>query len=170
MENVYMNKKAVIVLIILLLFVIAGLIYINNVYKIDSEIPYINSNLNKGNEQYNQAVLSLNNRQYLDAQKKFNESLTYYSNAREKTETALQIAENKEDTILVEYLNATLTEIDLKINATNENNEGINLRDNSTSSAYMHYTNSNNILQNISQYSDKRSQLEQQYPEKFLSG
>ena len=41
-----MNKKAVIVLIILLLLVIAGLLYITNIYKIDSEIPYINSNLN----------------------------------------------------------------------------------------------------------------------------
>lgn len=165
-----MNKKVVITLIILLLLVIAGLIYITNVYKIDSEIPYINSNLNKGNDEYNSAVLSLNNRQYLDAQKKFNESLNHYSNAREKTETALQIAENKEDAILVEYLNATLTELDLKITAINENNEGINIRDNSSSTAYMHYTNANKILQNITQYSDKRSQLEQQHPEKFLSG
>jgi uncharacterized protein YxeA len=170
MEKVYMNKKAVIAIIILLLLVIAGLIYITNVYKIDSEIPYINSNLNKGNNEYNQAVLSLNNRQYIDAQKKFNDSLMYYSNAREKTETALQIAENKDDEILIEYLNATLTEINLKIQAVSEINEGINIRDNSSSSAYMHYTNSNNILQNITQYSDKRSQLEQQYPEKFISG
>lgn len=165
-----MNKKIVLVLIILLLFVIAGLIYITTVYKIDSEIPYINSNINKGNEEYNKAVLSLNNRQYLDAQTKFNDSLSYYSNAREKTETALQIAANKEDVILVEYLNATLTELDIKINAVNENIEGINIKDNSSSSAYMHYTNANKILQNITQYSDKRIQLEQQHPEKFLSG
>jgi signal recognition particle GTPase len=165
-----MNKKAAIMLIILLLLVIAGLIYITNVYKIDSEIPTINSNLNKGNEQYNQAVLSLNNRQYLDAQKKFNESLKYYSIAGDKTATALQIAENKEDEILVEYLNATLTEINIKINAVNEINEGINVRDYSSSSAYTHYTNSNKLLQNITQYSDKRSQLEQQHPEKFISG
>ncbi|RAP51881.1 MAG: hypothetical protein BZ133_02175 [Methanosphaera sp. SHI613] len=165
-----MNKKAAIMLIILLLLVIAGLIYITNVYKIDSEIPTINSNLNKGNEQYNQAVLSLNNRQYLDAQKKFNESLKYYSIAGDKTATALQIAENKEDEVLVEYLNATLTEINIKINAVNEINEGINVRDNSSSSAYTHYTNSNKLLQNITQYSDKRSQLEQQHPEKFISG
>lgn len=165
-----MNKKAAIMLIILLLLVIAGLIYITNVYKIDSEIPTINSNLNKGNEQYNQAVLSLNNRQYLDAQKKFNESLKYYSIAGDKTATALQIAENKEDEVLVEYLNATLTEINIKINAVNEINEGINVRYNSSSSAYTHYTNSNKLLQNITQYSDKRSQLEQQHPEKFISG
>jgi uncharacterized protein YxeA len=165
-----MNKKAVIVLIILLLLVIAGLLYITNIYKIDSEIPYINSNLNKGNEEYNKAVLSLNNRQYLDAQKKFNDSLSYYSNAREKTDTALQIADNKEDTVLVEYLNATLMELDLKISAVNENLEGINVKDNSSSTAYTHYTNANKNLQNITQYSDKRSQLEQQHPDKFISG
>lgn len=165
-----MNRKAVIAVIILLVLVIAGLIYITNVYKIDSEIPYINSNLNKGNEEYNQAVLLLNNRNYIEAQKKFNDSLMYYSNARDKTETALQIAENKEDTVLVDYFNATLTEISLKMDAVSEINEGINIRDNSSSESYMHYTNSNKILENITQYSDKRNNLEQQYPEKFMSG
>ena len=165
-----MNKKAVISLIILLLLVIIGLIYINSVYKIDSEIPTINSNLNKGNTEFNTGVSYLNNRQYIEAQKRFNDTLRYYSTARDKTETALQIAENKEDDVLVEYLNATLTEIDYKINAVNEINEGINIRDNSSSIAYQHYTNSNNILKNITQYSDKRTQLEQAHPEKFLSG
>lgn len=165
-----MNRKAVIALIILLILVILGLIYLNNVYKIDSEIPYINSNLNQANDEYNSAVLNLNNRQYIDAQKKFNHSLELYHNARDKTETALQIAENKNDTVLVEYLNATLTEIDYKISAVNEINEGINIRDSNYSGALMHFTNSNNIMQNMTQYSDKRIQIEQQHPDKFLSG
>jgi Tfp pilus assembly protein PilF len=165
-----MNKKAVIGLIILLILVIAGILYVGSVYKIDSEIPQINSNLNNGNTEYNNGVLLLNNRKYDEAQKKFNTTLSYYHNARQKTETAMTIAQTKEDKILEEYFTVTLAEIDSKINAINEIMEGITVRNNSSSEALSHYANSNSLMNNSTQYSDRRNQIEQQHPEKFITG
>lgn len=163
-----MNRKAVIGIIILLVLVIAGILYVGSVYKIDSEIPQINSNLNNGNTEYNNGVLLLNNQKYAEAQQKFNSTLDYYYNARQKTETALTIAQNKQDDILEEYFTITLEEIDTKINAVNEALEGINVRNNSSSMALLHYSNSNKEMNNTTQYSDRRNQIEQQYPDKFL--
>lgn len=165
-----MNRNAIIGLIILILLVIVGILYVGSVYKIDSEIPQINSNLNNGNTEYNNGVLLLNNRKYNEAQTKFNTTLEYYYNARQKTETALSIAQTKEDNVLEEYFTVTLAEIDSKINAINEALEGINIRNTSSSEALSHYSNSNSLMNNSTQYSDRRKQLEQQYPDKFISG
>lgn len=165
-----MNKNAVIGIIILIILVVTGLVYITNVYKVDSEVPYITSNLNNGNTEYNNAIQYLNNRNYAEAQKRLNNSLEYYNNAREKTEMALKIVQNKEDSILEEYFKLTISEIDTRINAINEINEAIKVKDTSSSLALSHYTNSNNLMNNSTQYAQNRSQIEQQHPEKFISG
>ena len=164
-----MNKKAVIICIILILMISAGLIYYNNTSKIDSEIPTINTNIRRGNTEYNQAVTALNSKNYSQAEKYSIDALEKYGNASYELDRTIELANKQNDTILLEYLTLTKTEIDEKINATNEILLGINLiNNNSYYSSIEHFRNSNKIMSNTTQYSDKRNQIEQNYPDKFI--
>lgn len=164
-----MNKKTMIICIILIIMISAGIIYYNNTYKIDSEIPSINNNIRTGNSEYNQAVLALNNKNYSQAEQRSMNALKNYGNVSEKLNTTIQLAQDQNETILLEYLMLTQTEIDQKINATQEILVGIELiNNNNYYSSIEHFRKSNAIMSNTTQYSDKRNQIESNYPEKFI--
>lgn len=164
-----MNKKTIIICIILIIIISAGIIYYNNTSKIDSDIPSINTNIRRGNTEYNQAVTALNNRNYSQAEQRFINALKSYGNVSEKLNTTIELAKNQNETILLEYLTLTQTEIDQKINATKENLVGIELiNNNNYYSSIEHFRKSNVIMSNTTQYSDKRKQIELNYPEKFI--
>ncbi|MBE6494035.1 MAG: hypothetical protein E7Z84_05460 [Methanosphaera stadtmanae] len=164
-----MNKKTIIICIILIITISAGIIYYNNTSKIDSEIPSINTNIRRGNTEYNQAVNALNNKNYSQAQQRSINALENYGNVSEKLNTTIELAKNQNETILLEYLMITQTEIDQKINATKEILTGIELiNNNNYYSSIEHFRKSNTIMSNTTQYSDKRNQIESNYPEKFI--
>lgn len=163
-----MNKKVVIACIIAFLIVIAGLFYISAYTKAQSEIPYINSNLQSANNNYNDVVSDINNTRYSEALQKSNDTLNDYTEAKTHAQKALNKSQKVNDTILVQYFNYTIDEINMKINATYEIRSGINLLNpNDLSVSQQHFDTSNKLMHDATQYSDKRNQLEKQYPDKF---
>ncbi|OED30180.1 hypothetical protein [Methanosphaera sp. WGK6] len=164
-----MNRKIIFSCLILIILVIIGLFYISNNYKASSDIPSINSNLQKGNEHYNTIVNSINEQKYSEAKKESDTTLEYYSKAKNNTQKALNKAMKQNNSIQIKYLNYTLDEINMKINATYEIRSGINLiNPDNLSISENHFQTSNQLMQNATQYTDKRNQLEKQYPDKFI--
>ena len=163
-----MNKKAIICCLIALCILIVGIFYIDNIYKPQSQLPSINSNLESGNTKYNEAVGYINNENYEKATQSIDESLTNYNKAKNDTQIALNKSINRNDTVLTQYFNYTLDELDMKINAANEMKNGLALiNPNDYSLSKEHFNKSNEIMQNTTQYNDRREELENQNPDKF---
>ncbi|WP_455646110.1 hypothetical protein [Methanosphaera sp.] len=153
----------------MIILVIIGLFHISNTSKASGDIPSINSNLQSGNEHYNIIATDINEQKYSEAKTESDKTLEYYSKAKNSTQNALNKAIKQNDSIQIEYLNYTLDEINMKINATYEIRSGINLiNPDDLSISENHFQTSNQLIQNTTQYTDKRNQLEKQYPDKFI--
>jgi len=163
-----MNKKIIIALSIIAIVVIIGLLYLNAENKMDSDMPYINSNINSANSQYNQAVTSINNYNVTSAQNNCSAAFNSYNTSHKYAEDAYHIAHNRNDSILEEYMTLTIAEIEIKMNATRQLDEGIKIFNTSRTEAVKHFTNANNIMRDAKIYSDKRKEIELQHPEKFI--
>ena len=163
-----MNKKLIIGIILLLLLIIAGYVIINENNKANGEIPNINSHMQNANKEYNQAVEYLNSKNYSMTVQHINESYKEYMLARESTESARNKSIRNNQSLQVEYFNYTLNEIDCKINATVEIYNGLDYVKSNPSKALSLFRNSEKNMANAKEYSDKRSLLEQQNPDKFL--
>ncbi|PWL08619.1 hypothetical protein [Methanosphaera cuniculi] len=165
----YMNKKAIISCIIIVLAIIA-LFYINSINKADAEIPLINYNLQQGNKNYNEITDNINQQKYQEASDKINNTMTYYENARYSTQKALNKTIKENDSILTEYFKHTTEEIDLKIQSLEEIQKGIgDVNSNNLQSSKEHFKKSNQLIQNTSQYTIERNNLEKQHLDKFIS-
>ncbi len=163
-----MNKKAIISCIIIILLIILGLFYIANIEKADADIPSINSNLEKANNNYNEIITNLNNEKYQDASKIINETLNYYNNAKYNSQKAMNKTIKENDAVQTQYLNYTIDEIDLKIEAIGEIQKGIDIINPDDLSLSMNYFDkSNQLMQNSTRYTEERNNLEKQYPDKF---
>jgi len=163
-----MNKKLIISILLLLLLIIIGFVYINEVNKADTEVPLINSHLQKGNDEYNEAVAYLNSKNYSSTIQHVNESYKEYLLAKENTEKALDKATKNNQSIQAEYFMLTLNELDYKINASVEMYSGLNYVKTNPSKALSIFKTSNEYMEKAKEYSYKRDQLEQQYPNNFL--
>ncbi|RAP47496.1 MAG: hypothetical protein BZ135_02105 [Methanosphaera sp. rholeuAM6] len=164
-----MNKKLIIGSILVLLVIIAGYVYISEINKADTEIPYINSHMQNGNNEYNQAVTYLNSKNYTLTTQHINESYKEYMLANESTTDAINKARNNNQSLQVKYLNYTLSELDCKINATVEMFNGLNYVNSNPSLALQYFANSNKLMINATNCSDERKLLEEQYPDKFIN-
>lgn len=163
-----MNKKLIIGCLFILILIIGALIFINETYKTDAEIPSINSHLQKGNENYNLAVKSLNNKSYNESIRYCNESYKEFILAKESANKALNKSIRYEYAVQKEYFENTVTEIDLKINSTIALFDGIKSVDSNPKLALSKFAESDKYMQNATKYSEQRIQIEKDNPEKFL--
>lgn len=163
-----MNKKLIIGIIIVLLMIIIAFVTVNEINKADTEVPSINSHIQKANDEYNQAVVYLNSKNYTLTIQHINESYKEYMLAKESTEKALSKSIKNNQSLQVQYFNYTINELDYKINATVEMYNGLNYVKSNPSKALSLFRNSEKNMENAKEYSDKRSLLEEQYPDKFL--
>ena len=164
-----MNKKLIIGIILISLLIIGGFVFIDRLNKADSDVPNINSHIQNGNNEYNQAVAYLNSKNYNETIKHINESYKEYMLAKESTQEALNKSIRNNQSLQVEYFNYTLNELDCKINATVEMYNGLSYVQNNPSSALSSFSTSNKLMNNATEYSNKRSLLEQQYPDNFIN-
>lgn len=162
-----MNKKYILGCLIIILLLLSGLIVYNYISKPDTEVPFINSHLHNGNNEYNLAVESLNNRNYNDSLRHCNESYKEYKLARESAERALNKSIRNQNTLLGDYFTYTTYEIDLKMDSAVQLYNGLQLVKSNPNMAYMDFTRSNQLMSNATFYSQKRSQLEEQNPDTF---
>lgn len=162
-----MNKKLIIGTIIIIIALIFGSVIFTEINNADTEVPNINSHLQKANIEYNNAVTYLNVKNYTEATEHINSSYTEYIQARTSTENALDKATRNNKTVQIEYFNLTLTEINYKINATVELYDGLITVNNSPSKALQYFSKSHEYMENALEYSEKRKVLEEQYPDNF---
>lgn len=163
-----MNKKLIVGIILLLLIIIIGLAYYNEGNKANSEIPNINSHLQNGNDKYNQAVTYLNAKNYSQTIENINESYKEYLMANESNNIALSKSIKNNQSLQVQYFNLTKNEIEYKINACINMFNGLNYVNTNPSKALSLFKNSDDFMGDAKEYSDKRKQLEEQYPDKFI--
>lgn len=163
-----MNKKLIVGILVFSIILIVGFIVISDLNKADTEVPNINSHLQKANTEYNNAVSYLNVKNYSEATTHINSSYAEYVQAKTSTENALSKAEKNNKSIQAEYFRHTLSEIDLKINATVEMYNGLVTVNNSPSIASKYFDSSNSFMRNATEYLNKRSLLEEQYPDSFI--
>lgn len=163
-----MNKKLIIGILIILIVLIIGFVVLADLNKADAEVPTINSHIQNANNEYNTAVNYLNTKNYTNSVEHINTSFTEYMQAQESAQRALKKAKENNKSIQVEYFNYTITELDLKINATVELYDGLMTMNNSQSKALQFFSNSHKYMVNATEYSDKRKLLEEQYPDNFI--
>ena len=113
-----MNKKLIIGILILILIIIVGLIYYNDINNADTEVPYINNHLQKANNEYNIAVDYLNTKNFSQSSYHCNESYVEYVKTKTHTQTALNKAIKNNQSLQIDYFTYTIDELELKINAT----------------------------------------------------
>lgn len=163
-----MNKKLIIGTITLLLIVIIAFVCVNEINKANIEVQSINSHMQKANDEYNQSVAYLNSKNYTLTTQHINESYKEYIMAKQSTEEALRKSINNNQSLQVQYFNYTLMELEYKINATVDMYNGLDNVKNNPSKALSLFRNSEKNMENAKEYSDKRIELEQQYPDKFI--
>lgn len=163
-----MNKKLIIGTITLLLIVIIAFVCVNEINKANIEVQSINSHMQKANDEYNQSVAYLNSKNYTLTTQHINESYKEYIMAKQSTEEALRKSINNNQSLQVQYFNYTLMELEYKINATVDMYNGLDNVKNNPSKALSLFRNSEKNMENAKVYSDKRIELEQEYPDKFI--
>ena len=163
-----MNKKLIIGILILILIIIVGLIYYNDINNADTEVPYINNHLQKANNEYNIAVDYLNTKNFSQSSYHCNESYVEYVKTKTHTQTALNKAIKNNQSLQIDYFTYTIDELELKINATVELYNGLTCVNSNPRTALSYFDRSNQLMKEAKDYTDKRSLLEQQYPDKFI--
>ncbi|MGL6298314.1 MAG: hypothetical protein ACRC1M_04015 [Methanobacteriaceae archaeon] len=114
-----MNNKVVIVSILIAVVLVSGCINseIGNLNKIINDLS---NDIVNGDTNYNNAVNSLNSKDYTNAESSIFNASTSYTNSFNKVSEAIKDAEGLNNTLYLNYLNIVKEEIQLKLNATNQ--------------------------------------------------
>ncbi|MDO5851692.1 MAG: hypothetical protein Q4Q23_04315 [Methanobacteriaceae archaeon] len=162
-----MKNKIIVLSIILLFIALIGILVYGGENKVDAKIPTINTHLKSGDSEYNSAVTSLNNKKYSDAQTSSENALNEFKKAKETAQDALISSTDGNNTVIQKYIQDTISEIDLKISATNELSSGIRSVSTNPSEANQHFTKSNDLMKQSLEIKTQRKQTEKENPSIF---
>jgi hypothetical protein len=162
-----MSTKYWTIVLLILLVPLSGCIQsdINNVEQL---IPQINDHIQKGDNYYNQSALDLNNIEYNNAQQNADSAYSEFNLAHSSASQALSYAQNSNDSVFIEYLKLTLSQIDAKLNATTDLKSAIQLfQMGNNSSANIKVRSANAQMQNALDIQKQMDQIVGQNPSKF---
>ncbi len=163
-----MNKKNIIIIFVLLVTVsISGCIN-SSIDDINKIIPQLSQDIINGDNNYNDAVNYVNNRDYDTADEKTKLAITNFNNGQNKILEIDQYLENVNETIYIQYLNLVKEELSLKENATSNLQLAIQFfqaGNNETGNSYV--STANSLMDQAVIIQKERDALVQNYPAKF---
>jgi len=114
-----MNNKLIFCIVLLGTIFVSGCILNSPLENINDIMPEIDKDIASGENYYNEAVIAINSKNYVDADTKANLALKKFNSAHEKVLKTSDYYDGLNQTIFIDYLNLLLEEIELKQNATN---------------------------------------------------
>ena len=154
-------------MLILSIVAISGCIQ-SNAGNINGLSSTINDHLKKGDDYYNKAVSDSNKYSLDNASLNVNNALTEFNSAKSSAQQALTYAQNSKDSVLMEYMQNAVGEVDARVNATVELQQAVNYfqqKDSTTGNSHIQLA--NQYMDRSIQYKSKNDNLVQQNPSKF---
>lgn len=162
-----MKNKIIPVIVLMLVIAFSGCIQ-SDTANINGLSSTINDNLKNGDNYFNSAASDLNKYSYSSASSNCNNALSKFNSAKGSAQQALSYAQNSKDSVLIDYVQLTISEIDARVNATLELQQAINyLQKNDTVSGNPHVTSANEFMDISMEYKAKKDEIVQQNPSKF---
>jgi hypothetical protein len=128
----------------------------------------INADLKKGDDFYNKAVLDSNKYSLDNASSNSNSALSAFNSAKNSAQQASNYAQSSNDSVLIEYMQNTVGEIDSRINATLELQQAISYFEQKDSeNGNSHVLLANQYMDEAIQYKAKNDNIVEQNPSKF---
>lgn len=130
----------------------------------------INNHLKTGDGYYNSAVLASNKYSLDNASSNADSALSEFNSAKNSAQQALNSAQNSKDSVLIEYVQNTVGEIDARINATLELQQAISyFKQKDSSNGNSHVTLANQLMDKAMNYKAANDKIVDQNPSKFKS-
>lgn len=162
-----MKNKILPLILIILIVALSGCIQ-SDIGKINEISSTINEHLKNGDNYYNNAAEDIN-AFYLDsALTNCNNAASEFNSAKSSAEEGLTFAQNSKDTVFIEYMKYTVTEIEARLNATLELKKAIPyLQQKNNTTGNNHVTLANSYMDRSMEYKAKKDNLVSQNPSKF---
>lgn len=161
-------KKIVIPLIVLMSVVAFSGCIRSDAANINALSSSINENLKNGDTYFNNAASDLNKYSYSSAGTNCNNALSKFNSAKASAQQGLGYAQNTKDSVLIEYMQLSILEIDARVNATLELQQAINyLQKNDTISGNPHVIQANQFMDASMEYKSKKEDIVNRNPSKF---
>ena len=160
--------KLIIFIVVLLLISVAIVFIDSSVENMNHSMPAISDGIVEGDKDYNESVELLNERSFDEASQKavsagdnYNESLKKLKEIRDKYDKDL-------NEVHKDYIDTTISELNLKLNAVDELNEAIYyLRMYYNYTGSTHGTEANDIMQDAVKYQNERNEIVLENPKLF---
>ena len=165
-----MKTKIIILITVIIIIAISGCTTNNNndINKINQLSPSINEHISNGDESFNKSATYINSKNSESCLNETENAITEYNAARTSISEALNYAENKNDTVYINYLKIVIQEIDSKLNATTELQEAATLfNKNHIYDGNKKLNLANEHMEKSEKYKEKRNDLVKQNQNKF---
>jgi len=162
-----MKDKFAILLLLLFIVALSGCIQ-SDVGKINDLSSKINTNLKNGDNYYNTAANNINDFSLDSAATNCDKAVSEFRGAKTSAEEGLQYAQNSNDQVFIDYMKYSISEIDLRLNASLQLKEAVPLlqvKNNSTGNSYV--TLANQFMEESMVYTAKKERLVKNNPSKF---
>jgi hypothetical protein len=162
-----MKNKIIPLIVLMLVVALSGCIQ-SDANRINELSPAINNHLKNGDNYFNKAASDLNKYSFNGTASNCNSALSEFNSAKIYAVQGLNYAQNSKDSVLIEYMQLTVSEIDARINATLELQQAINyLQKNDNINGNPHVTQANTYMDVSKEYKTKKDNLVNQNPSKF---
>ena len=163
------NYNKVIIFIVFLIVFSGALIYLHNTESsMNKNMPDISDNIATGDSDYNAAVDSLNNKNYNEAT---NKAISANNNFNQSLILLLGIKDNftsGTNDIHIKYINSVISELELKMNATDYLMESIDYYKNYQNSTGNEYSShANELMKDALEFQNVRNDLVKNNPNLF---
>lgn len=163
-----MNKKIIIVIIVLLATVSVSGCIKTPMDNINNIVPSLNQNIEIGDANYNEAVSYLNLQKYDSAENKIQISSNNFLDAKNKILEINKYTDEINDTLYLQYLSLIEEELNLKENATSNLQLAIQkFKEGDKVSANNYVTTANKLMDQGISIQNQRNNLVKNNPDKF---
>jgi uncharacterized lipoprotein YehR (DUF1307 family) len=162
-----MKSKIIPLIILILVVAFSGCIQ-SDTANINGFSSTINTHLKNGDNYYNKAASDLNKYSFNNTASNCNNALLEFNSAKSSAQEGLKYAQSSKDSVLIEYMQLTVSEIDARINATLELQQAINyLQTKDNVKGNPHVTLANQHMDTSMGYKTKKDNIVKQNPSKF---
>jgi len=155
------------IMIILSIVSISGCIQ-SDAGNINGLSPTINDSLKKGDSFYNKAVLETNKHSLDNASSDADSALSEFNAAKNSAQQALNYAQSSNDSVIINYMQNTVGEIDSRVNATLELQQAIQyFKQKDSVNGNSHVLLANQYMDQSLQFKAKNDNIVKQNPSKF---
>ena len=162
-----MKNKIILLIVLVLVVAFSGCVQ-SDATKINGISSEVNTHLKNGDNYFNKAASDLNKFTYNTTAVNCNNALTEFNSAKSSAQEGLNYAQNTNDSVLINYMQLTVSEIDARVNATLELQQAITyLQTKDSTNGNPHVTNANQYMDTSMDYKTKKDNIVKQNPSKF---